>query len=197
MRIITQEEYNNFPIENGIRICPGVCGYYQIKNFGDEASFGHWTKFGDEASFGHGTSFGERATFGHGATFGKWASFGDEASFGHGASFGERARFGGGASFGEGASFGKGARFGEGASFGESCLYNGITLRNIDPLISLFNLYKHPIYIWFKADNTPMLQVGCEFFETYDLALKKLKELGGDDDLESIVSLIIKRGQNP
>ncbi len=71
---ITQEQFNNLPIIDGIKQCP-TGDYSQIKSFGDGASFGEWA------------SFDERASFGAGASFGKWASFGARARFG------ERARF--------------------------------------------------------------------------------------------------------
>ena len=64
MRVITKDEFNELPIVNGIRQCPGGTDYRAIQHFGDEA------RFGDEAVFGDGAVFGDRARFGDRAHFG-------------------------------------------------------------------------------------------------------------------------------
>ena len=88
MRKYTQEEFNNFEVdEHGCKICPPG-DYTSIK------SFGEWCRFGEECSFGDGCSFGEECSFGEGCSFGKWCSFGDECRFGKGCSFGEACSFG-------------------------------------------------------------------------------------------------------
>ena len=82
MRVITKDEFNELPIVNGIRQCPGGTDYRAIQHFGDEARFGDEAVFGDDAHFGDDAAFGEGAVFGDRAVFGNWAVFGDRAHFG-------------------------------------------------------------------------------------------------------------------
>ena len=46
MRVITKDEFNELPIVNGIRQCPGGTDYRAIQHFGDEAHFGDRARFG-------------------------------------------------------------------------------------------------------------------------------------------------------
>ena len=73
---LTQAEFDNLPVVNGRRQCPGNINYIKIVSFGPRCSFG------ERSSFGEGNSFGERSSFGKGSSFGERSSFGEWSSFG-------------------------------------------------------------------------------------------------------------------
>lgn len=82
MKKYTQEEFNQFPVdEYGYKQCPSG-DYTLIK------------KFPEWCSFGECCSFGERCSFGEWCFFGEWCSFGKCCSFGECCFFGERCFFG-------------------------------------------------------------------------------------------------------
>ena len=59
MKIYTQAEYNDFPVDKyGVKYCPSG-DYTAIKQFGERCSFGEKCSFGEECSFGEWCSFGK------------------------------------------------------------------------------------------------------------------------------------------
>lgn len=64
MKKYTQEEFDNFEVdEYGYKICPSG-DYSLISNFGEYCSFGECCSFGEWCSFGKCCSFGERCSLG-------------------------------------------------------------------------------------------------------------------------------------
>ena len=58
MKKITQQEFDELPVVDGCKQCPGETYYSAIKRFPERCSFGAG------CSFGVGCSFGERCSFG-------------------------------------------------------------------------------------------------------------------------------------
>ena len=68
MKKYTQEDFDNFEVnERGFKICPSG-DYSNIKEFGVRCSFGEWCSFGERCSFGKCCSFGERCKFHEGCS---------------------------------------------------------------------------------------------------------------------------------
>ena len=120
MKKYTQEEFDQFPVnEYGYKQCP-TGDYTLIKSFHEWCSFGERCSFGKGCSFGNGCSFGKVCSFGKGCSFGNGCSFGKVCFFSERCSFGEWCSFGNGCFFGERCSFGE-CSFGERCFFGERC----------------------------------------------------------------------------
>lgn len=67
MKKYTQEDFDNFEVdEYGHKICP-TGDYTAIKSFGGWCSFGEWCRFGAKCSFGEGCSFGAWCSYENGA----------------------------------------------------------------------------------------------------------------------------------
>ena len=82
MKKYTQEEFDNFEIDEfGYKICPSG-DYSLISNFGERCSFGECCRFGEQCSFGEWCSFGKLCRFGRFCTFAKYCSFGERCRFG-------------------------------------------------------------------------------------------------------------------
>ena len=80
MNTYTLEDFEDFPIIDGIRQCPSG-GYTAIRSFPRYCSFSA------------GCSFGAGCIFSAGCRFSAGCSFGERCSFGAGCSFGERCSF--------------------------------------------------------------------------------------------------------
>ena len=57
MKKITQQEFDELPVVDGCKQCPGETYYSAIKRFPEGCSFGAWCSFGVWCSFGEGCSF--------------------------------------------------------------------------------------------------------------------------------------------
>ena len=182
MKQITQAEFDALPVEAGIKHCPGMTDYCQIRVFGEKCSFGKKCSFGEWCSFGKVCSFGKGCSFGKVCSFGEWCSFGKVCFFGKGCSFGEEC------SFGKKCSFGKGCSFGERCSFGEKCSYMGLVFER---LIQFDGLHRYPISIFLGKEGYK-LHVGCENFDSLDDAVAESKRLGCyDGDVHKIVESML------
>ena len=80
MKVITQKEFDNFPIINSCKQCPSG-DYTKIKQFENDCSFGENCKFGN-CEFGRRCHFGDHCEFGSGCKFGEYCDFGRKCSFG-------------------------------------------------------------------------------------------------------------------
>ena len=108
MKKYTQEEFDNFPIdEYGYKMCPSG-DYSQISRFTERCSFG------DESIFGERHIFGDESIFGEWCSFGKWCRFGSGCFFDYYCNFGKLCIFGERCDFGKDCSFGDSCKFGEG-----------------------------------------------------------------------------------
>ena len=133
MKKYTQEEYDNFEInEYGRKICP-TGDYTDIKDFGAYCKFGEW------------------------CSFGKWCKFGEWCRFGKYCSFGEWCRFG------KYCSFGEWCKFGECCDFGKHCSFeNGKVVNGIYFACDRIGSEKRKTY-FFKGDNGYFVRAGCFF----------------------------------
>ena len=133
MKKYTQEEYDNFEInEYGYKICP-TGDYTDIKDFGAYCKFGAGCCFGAGCNFGVGCSFGARCNFG------EWCRFGDRCNFGVGCSFGEW------------------------CSFAMYCNFeNGRVINGIYFACDRIGSEKRKTY-FFKGDNGYFVRAGCFF----------------------------------
>ena len=57
MKKITQQEFDELPVVDGCKQCPGETYYSAIKRFPERCSFGAWCSFGERCSFGEWCSF--------------------------------------------------------------------------------------------------------------------------------------------
>lgn len=90
MKKYTQEEFDNFEIdEDGNKICP-TGDYTNIKYFGYYCTFGDGCIFSNCSHFSNFNHFGERCDFGAycdfdaSCSFGKWCDFGEGCNFENG-----------------------------------------------------------------------------------------------------------------
>jgi hypothetical protein len=99
LKKITQKEFDELIVEEGIKQCPAFTDYSEISSFGERCRFGEGCRFGERCRFGEWCSFGEGCRFGERCSFGEWCSFGERCRFGERCSFGEWCSFGEGCSF--------------------------------------------------------------------------------------------------
>ena len=193
MKKFSQEEFDNFEIIHGIKMCPSG-DYSSISSFGESCRFGEWCRFGESCRFGEWCSFGESCRFGQSCRFGESCSFGEWCRFGQSCSFGQSCRFGESCSFGQSCSFGESCRFGQSCRFGESCSFeNGYTSINNIPFIIFSGLGRRTnsmTYIYnFKEI---MVRCGC-FFGTVEEFKKRVVEKNGDEFYLSFVDLSVEK----
>ena len=175
MKVITQEEFDNFPIINSCKQCPSG-DYTKIKQFESYCSFGENCKFGKCCEFGIRCSFGEHCEFGNICHFGAYCefrrncSFGELCEFGNDCYFSEECTFGFTCSFGRWCLF-KTCKIGKDSSFGECCVFAGkciienehITKNKCALLIfSGFGSVRRTTY-FFNCEDGIWVRCGCFF----------------------------------
>ena len=155
MKVITQEEYNNFPIINGCKQCPSG-DYSQIKNFGEEIIFSDNCKFGDKSNFWEKCSFGNDSTFGESCKFVNPCKFGDGCVLGDTCTIGEFSKFG------DNCKFGKLIFFPGSCLFGGKCIFeNKHIAKNGHPLLIFggFGSVSNVIY-FFNCEDGIFIRFG-------------------------------------
>ena len=171
MRKYTKEDFENFEVVNGYRICPSG-DYTQIKEFGDKCKFSMDCVFGEGTSFGDSCSFGECCSFGDGCSFGECCDFKRNCSFGLNCSFGKNCSFGicchfeWNCHFGQNCEFKENCRFRDGCCFGENCKFGkhcsieGIKFKKFLKFEG-FGSEKRCTYFFLTEDNKIYVRCGC------------------------------------
>jgi len=152
MKKYTQEEFNQFEInEQGYRICPSG-DYSEITVFGTNS------RFGDRSIFGADSVFGACSIFGAGSVFGADSIFGAYSIFGAGSRFGAC------------------SKFGEGTIFGEPCSHEGLTNSRYIAVDKIGREQRKTYF--FAADEGFFVRAGC-WFGTFDEFRERVKEVHG------------------
>ena len=191
MKKYTQEEFDNFSVdENGYKVCPSG-DYSGIKEFGDCCIFGDGCCFGEKCRFGEWCSFGKCCSFGEGCSFGLGCRFDEQCDFGKCCSFGKVCRFGECCRFGKWCDFGKGCSFcrwcifcnycgfGECCEFGRECKIEGIyELKKLFKAEGLGSR-ERMTYFFLLTDGDILVRCGCflGFIEDFE---KQVKETHGE-----------------
>ncbi len=103
MQKYTQEDFENFEVIDGVKICPkgnyteiksfpSNCRFERGSRFGDETKFDGWCHFEDECTFGKKSLFGKRCTFEQGCCFEERCEFRAECSIGENCYIGKNCR---------------------------------------------------------------------------------------------------------
>jgi hypothetical protein len=114
MRTITQEEFDNLPVIDGYKLCPGNT-YYSNINFGLRCKFGSYCEFGSNSIFGSCCKFDSYCNFG------SYCLFGSECKFGLCCKIGSCCIFGSDCNFGSYCKIGSYCKFGSYCNFGSEC----------------------------------------------------------------------------
>ncbi len=91
MQKYTQEDFENFEVIDGLKICPkgdyteikkfpGNCSFEKESRFGPETQFDGWCDFGQNCIFGEDCRFGKRCYFKEGCHFEEGCYIGRESS---------------------------------------------------------------------------------------------------------------------
>ena len=165
MKVITQKEFDNFPIINSCKQCPSG-DYTKIKQFENDCSFGENCKFGN-------CEFGRRCHFGDHCEFGNDCSFSEDCTFGFTCSFGIWCIF-------------NTCKIGQDSSFGECCVFEGKCIienehitKNQCPLLifSGFGTVRRTTY-FFNCKDGIFVRCGCFFgdIEQFRERVKKTRK---------------------
>ena len=123
MKKYTQDEFIDFEVVNGQRICP-TGDYTEIKEFGNMfgvyCEFGDCCRFGNSCNFSDRCSFSDRCEFGSGCKFDYGCKFGD-CKIGSNCEFGDYCKFDDHCKFGDDCKFSDDCKFGDYCTHGERC----------------------------------------------------------------------------
>ena len=116
MKIITQKEFENFEVVDGMKQCP-------TGDYSNITSFAVGCCFAKRCYFAEGCYFAQRCSFAEGCRFEQGCSFSQGCRFAQGCSFSELCSFAEGCRFEQGCRFGEECGFAEWCRFGEECVF--------------------------------------------------------------------------
>lgn len=177
MKKYTQEDFDNFEVdEYGHKICP-TGDYTNIKDFVEYCVFGGYCLFGVHCRFIGHCRFGEGCYFGDGCSFGAYCCFGECCDFGKECRFGELCGFGEGCIFGVGGSFGDWCTFGEQCTFAEGCNYENDKVKNGRYVaVDRIGNTNRKVYFYIDENGNMFVRIGCWFSEI-EAFKKRVKEV--------------------
>ena len=164
MKVITQKEFDNFPIINSCKQCPSG-DYTKIKQFENDCSFGENCKFGKYSEFGKRCHFGDHCEFRRNCSFGEYCKFGNDCYFSEECTFGDGCCFGIWCVFGDLSNFCERCKFGAYSDFRYKCRFeNGHVAKDGYPLLSFggFGSINRTTY-FFNCEDGIWVRCGCFF----------------------------------
>jgi acetyltransferase-like isoleucine patch superfamily enzyme len=176
MKVFTQDEFDSFPVVNGVRYCP--TGDYSLVKVDRTCHFGKHSRFADGLWFEYGCSFGSNCRFGEQCVFDIACDFGKNCSFGDRCQFGYSCAFGHGCTFGDECTFKSTCNFGALNRFGKNCSFNGRRALPGYPLLALAGAgsANRTVYA-FNVEGGPWIEAGC-FLGDLDAFRKKARADG-------------------
>ena len=165
MKRYTQEDFDNFEVdEYGRKICPAG-DYTNIKDFVECCAFDRHCLFGAQCRFIEHCRFGDGCYFGNGCSFGAYCYFGELCGFGEWCTFGECCNFG------------EWCTFGECCNFGEGCNYeNGKVKNGHYVAVDRIDNTNRKGYFYIDENGNMFVRVGC-WFSDMEAFKKRVKEV--------------------
>ena len=164
MKVITQKEFDNFPVINSCKQCPSG-NYTQIKKFEDNCVFGESCKFWEYSEFGKRCHFGDHCEFRRNCSFGEFCKFGNDCFFAEECTFEDGCSFGIWCVFGDLSNFGERCKFGAYSDFRYKCRFeNGHVANDGYPLLSFGGFGSvHRTTYFFNCEDGIWVRCGCFF----------------------------------
>ena len=171
MNTYTLEDFEAFPIIDGIRQCPSG-GYTAIRSFPSYCSFDAGCRFDAGCIFGAFCSFGAGCRFDAGCSFSAFCSFGAGC------------RFDAGCSFSAACSFSACCSFSAACSFSACCSFEGYKAHPGYPLLTFGGAgsINRTVYAY-NVEGGPLIRAGC-FVGTLEEFRAKVRKDG--DEMKSL-----------